>query len=253
MRKTIIGGICILLAFFLSIPPACAAAPLKITAVFPTWEPYGFVSDDGSAAGFEIETFEAVMSGMNIGVEFVHQPWKRCLYSVKNGLADVVISALKVEERKAYLHYPEEPISISRTAFFTLVDSKVVFDGSYENFKGRTISVTAGFSYGADFDACDFLKIDENTETHGVVLKVLLRRTDIGVGNIPVIRTIAQKSDALSKIKFLKPLLHSQELYVGFSKANGHELLTQNFSKALNAFKQTAEYEIIIKKYNMNY
>ncbi len=203
----------------------------KLIAVFPTWEPYGYVKN-GEARGFEIEIFQAVMNNLNISVDFVHQPWKRCLYSVKNGYADVVISALKVEERTHYLYYPEEPISKSETAFFTRTDSKIVFNGSFEGLRNYTIGVTSGFSYGPAFDSSDYLKTDPSTETQAVIVKVLLSRIELGAGNMAVIKSIARKRKAVSKIRFLTPLLHSQNLYAGFSRARGHEKLTIAFSKA---------------------
>lgn len=222
-----------------------------LVAVFPTWEPYGYIENE-KPAGFEIEIFKAVMRRMNINVDFIHQPWKRCLYSTRNGYADVVISTLRVKERAEYLYYPDEPISKSETAFFTLAGSDIVFDGSFEGLRHYTIGVTNGFSYGPAFDAKDFLKTDPSTETRAVVEKVLLSRNQLGVGNIAVIKTIAGKKNASSKIKFLRPLLHSQNLYAGFSKANGHKKLTVDFSTALADFRKTPEYKQIMEKYLMD-
>lgn len=218
--------------------------------LFQTWEPYGYMAD-GKAKGFEIETFEAVADLMGYQVEFSHQPWKRCLHSVENGLADVVISALKVKERTAFLNYPDEPISISRTAFFTKKESTVSFNGSFEDIKKYTIGMTSGFSYGELFDSADYLNKDPSTETEAVLMKVLLGRNELGVGNIPVIKTIAQKKNSLDKIKFLTPLLHSQKLYVGFSKTGHFGHLAQSFSSALSDFKKTERYKIILQTYNM--
>ncbi len=223
----------------------------KIIAVFPTWEPYGYM-EDGKPVGFEIETFQAVMDKMGLEVEFSHQPWKRCLHSVKNGLADVVISALKVKERMQYLYYPDEPISISKTAFFTLGDNKIVFNGSFEELRGYTIGVTSGFSYGTDFDQSNFLQKDASTETEAVVAKVLLGRNELGVGNIAVIRTIAGKQTPSRKIRFLLPLIHSQKLYAGFSKAKNHEKLAKDFSMTLAGFRKSAQYKQIMEKYKMD-
>lgn len=230
---------------------SASAGVRHLTAVFPTWEPYGYV-EDGKTTGFEIEIFKAVADRMQIAVEFIHQPWKRCLYSVKNGRADVVISALKVKERMAYLYYPEEPISQSHTAFFTTVDRPIVFNGSFENLRHYTIGITNGFSYGLAFDNCDFLSTDPSTEARMIVRKVLLARNDLGVGNMAVIKAIAKKEKALSKIKFLMPLLHSQNLYAAFSKARGHQALTLEFSITLSEFKKTADYLRIMKKFSMN-
>lgn len=223
----------------------------KIVAVFPTWAPYGYV-EDGKAKGFEIEIFKAVMQEMATDVDFLHQPWKRCLYSVKNGSADVVISALKVEERLQYLLYPEEPISISETALFTREDRQIEYDGSFEKLKGYTIGITNGFSYGDAFDNCDFLHKDASTQTEAVVIKVLLGRNELGAGNIAVIRMIERQQKPDKGVRFLKPLLHSQKLYAAFSKVNGHEVLVERFSDELARFKKSDEYRKIMKKYGMN-
>ncbi len=222
-----------------------------ITVVFPTWEPYGYMVDN-KASGFEIETFQAVMDKMDIRVKFEHQPWKRCLHSVKNGLADVVISALKVKERMQYLYYPEEPISISRTALFTQKDREISYNGSLDALKRYTIGVTSGFSYGTAFDESHFLQTDASTETEAVVAKVLLGRNELGVGNIAVIKTIAAKQNASGKIRFLLPLLHSQKLYAGFSKAKNHAAFAKAFSIALADFRKSADYKRIMEKYKMD-
>lgn len=236
--------------FFLCFTQYLFAQGGVLTAVFPTWKPYGYVAE-GKPVGFEIEIFSAVMAKMKISIELEHQPWKRCLYSVKHGLADMVVSALKVKERTAYLYYPDEPISFSRTALFTSTDKDIVFNGSFEAIKDFTIGVTSGFSYGPEFDSSSFLKKDESAETEAVVAKVLLGRNELGVGNTAVIKTIAKRKNASHKIKFLSPLLHSQKLYVGFSRAKNHEDLTTEFSKALVEFKKTSKYLEILKKYNM--
>ncbi len=245
-----IKSLCLFFAFFIMFSASFVSAEEKtLTAVFPTWKPYGYV-EDGKAMGFEIKTFAAVMERMNYKVEFLHQPWKRCLHSVKNGLADVVISALKVKEREAYLYYPEEPISMSRTALFSTTEQDIVFN-TFEALKDYTIGVTTGFSYGPAFDACDFLKKDESTHTDAVVLKVLLGRNELGAGNMAVVRSIAKEQNASHRIRFLKPLLHSQKLYVGFSKAKGHKELASAFSKELAEFRKSDEYEDILREYGM--
>ncbi|MCP3876584.1 MAG: transporter substrate-binding domain-containing protein [Desulfobacteraceae bacterium] len=223
----------------------------KIVAVFPTWKPYGYV-ENGKATGFEIEIFREVMRILNRKVKFAHQPWKRCLYSMQKGRADVIVSALKVEKRKEYLFYPDEPISLSRTALFTTIDKKILFNGSFENLKSYTIGITRGFSYGHEFDSSDFLQKDESTETSSIVVKVLFGRNELGAGNIAVIKSIAKENNSLERIKFLNPLLHSQRLYVGFSKIKKHQELSVLFSKTLSEFKHTNHYFRIMKKYNMD-
>ncbi|OGR10621.1 MAG: hypothetical protein A2277_19520 [Desulfobacterales bacterium RIFOXYA12_FULL_46_15] len=222
----------------------------KLIAVFTTWEPYGYM-ENNTAAGFEIEIFAAVAKKMEIAVEFLNRPWKRCLYSMENKTADVVISALKTKDRESYLIYPEEPISIGRTGFFTTVEKNIVFNGTFEPLTEFTIGITSGFSYGDAFDSAAFLKKDESTETPTIITKVLLGRIDLGIGDIAVIKTAARKEKILEKIKFLEPLVHSRKLYAAFSKKPGHEILSMEFSKALSEFRTSEEYYSILKKYGI--
>jgi len=222
----------------------------SIQAVFTTWEPYGYL-EDGKAVGFELEIFAAVMDAMKRPVEFIERPWKRCLYMVQRGEADVVISALKTSEREAFLYFPQEPISLSQTAFFTTTTNPIEFNGAYESLKDYTIGVVSGFSYGPDFDAAGFLTKDEATSSEQVLKKLLAGRYEIAVGNIAVISSIAEKLGERQNIRFLTPLVHSQELYVGFSKAKGHEKLAQDFSNALAEFKASPEYKAILTRYGI--
>lgn len=248
MRRVSFMALAVLFLAGLWVLPAARAE--TIAAVFPTWEPYGYVKD-GKPVGFEIETFAAVAGRMGYGVEFIHQPWKRCLHSMEHGLADVVISALRVADRTAYMNYPDEPISLSRTGLFALKESTVRFDGDFKGLSPYTIGITAGFSYGEAFDSSGLLNKDPSTETEAVVVKVLLGRNELGAGNMAVIKSIAKKRNALERIRFLTPLLHSQKLYVGFSRAGKYGGLAEAFSAALLQFKGTDAYGAILKKYNM--
>jgi len=228
------------------------AAEEKIQAVFVTWEPYGYIEND-RFVGFELDIFSAVMKMMNIQVEYNERPWKRCLFMVENGLADVVISALKTPEREAYMIYPEESISISKTALFTTPDRNIQFSQDFESLKEFTIGVTAGFTYGSAFDSANFLKKDENIKTAGIVTKLMMGRYELGIGNIAVISSIAQKQGVRNKIKFLEPLVHSQKLYAAFSKVKNHQYLVDEFSKKLAYLKNTSEYREILTKYGITY
>ena len=223
----------------------------KFRAVFVTWRPYGYL-ENGVATGFELETFAEVMRRMNIPVVFEERPWKRCLFLVRIGKADAIVSALLTRERETFLHFPEEHISVSKTAFFTTKGSDIRFDGSFEKMKKYNIGVTSGFSYGPAFDEAGFLQKDENIKTSAILVKLLAGRSELGIGNIPVITHLARQMGADGKIRFLKPLVHSQRLYVGFSRQSCHRKLVMQFSEKLRQFKVSGAYARIMKKYGMD-
>lgn len=223
----------------------------KLLIVHTDWFPYTY-QENGKSLGFEIEVFKEVMKQMNIEVEFVEYPWKRCLNALENGSADGLISLLKTPEREKFTYYPDTHISVSKTVFFTQKDKEIQFNGSYEGLKNYRIGVVLGFSYGEAFDKADYLQKDNAVNVETIIKKILAGRNDLGAENQAVINATAIKLGVKDQIKFIEPPIHTNKLYVGFSKAKGHEKLCKDFSKALAEFKATDNYNKILEKYGID-
>ena len=224
--------------------------PRTIQAVYTDWHPYTY-QNNGKASGFEIEILDAVMKTLNIRVEYINYPWKRCLNNLKEGKADILVSLLKTPEREKYAYFPDTHISISKTVFFTKKDSRVSFNGSYEALKGFNIGVIMGFSYDEAFDKADFLKIDSSVNTRTLITKLLNDRHDLAAENQAVVTACARQMGVRDKIRFLDPPIHSEKLYVGFSKAKNTGKLCSDFSKELKNFKKSKQYLSILSKYGV--
>ena len=222
----------------------------KLRVAYTDWFPYTY-EENGAAAGFEIEIFDAVIKQMQLEAEYTQYPWKRCLMSLEHGQADVLISLLKTPEREGYTIYPETSISISKTMLFTTLDKTIEFSGSYQDLKGYTIGVIMGFSYGEAFDSADYLTKDEAADAPMLIAKLLKGRDDVAVENQVVVKASALKMGVQDQLRFLEPPIHTQKLYAGFSKANGLESLCTEFSQALHAFKSTDAYAAILGKYGI--
>ncbi len=222
----------------------------SIRAVYTDWYPYTYL-DNGKPSGFEIEILDAVMKNLGIQVVFVSYPWKRCLNNLKEGKADILISLLKTPDRETFAHFPDTHISISKTVFFTKKDSRISFNGSYEDLKDFNIGVIMGFSYNTAFDQAVFLKIDSSVDTRTLITKLLNNRHDLAAENQAVITAYANRMGVRDKIRFLDPPIHTEKLYVGFSKAKNTEKLCLDFSRALKKFKKTRQYETILSRYGV--
>lgn len=233
--------------FLLAVNYAFADSDLK--AAYTEWYPYTYQTD-GKALGFEIEIFDAVIHKMGLKAEFKVYPWKRCLANLESGVSDVLISMLKTPEREIYTYYPDENISISKTAFFIKTDNDVQYEGSLNKLRDLSVGYISGFSYGEQFDKATYLKKDPAINPTILINKLLAGRNDVAAENQTVIEGYASKMGVINKIRFLSPPIHTQKLYVGFSKSAGLKLCN-DFSKALANFKKTEDYMSILKKYNV--
>ena len=249
--KILKRGLILSCLFFLFMPSASLGETKKIRVVYTDWFPYTY-QENAEPSGFEIEIFKAVMKNMNIETEFVNYPWKRCLSNLQNGTADALVSVLKTPEREKYAYFPKMHISISKTVFFTKNDKGIKFKGSYEDLRDYTIGVITGFSYGDAFDKADYLKKDSAVDAHMLITKLLNGRHDLAAENKVVITAYAIKMGVRDKIRFLEPPIHTQRLYVGFSKAKKLQKLCNDFSRFLTEFKTTEAYKAILEKYGVD-
>ena len=236
--------------FFILISAAVGGNPRKIIVAYTDWYPYTY-QEKGKPSGFEIEIFTAVMKNMGIQVEFANYPWKRCLNNLKEGNADALVSLLKTDERERYAYFPDTPISISKTVFITKADRNIKFRGSLEELKEFNIGVIMGFSYNEAFDKAVYLKKDNSLDTRILLTKLLNNRHDLAAENQTVATAYAIRMGIRDKIKFLEPPIHTEKLYVGFSKAKKTKALCGDFSNSLKEFKKTRAYTQILEKYGV--
>jgi polar amino acid transport system substrate-binding protein len=232
------------------LPAVQARAETKtITVVHTEWYPYTY-QEKGQARGFEIEIFEQVMAQMNVKAQFVSLPWKRCLQTIREGKAQALISLLKTPERERYIQYPEEPISVSKTQFFTRADRQIDYGGVLKNLQGLRIGVIAGFSYGPEFDEAHFLDKEASRDAEMLVKKVISGRIDLAAENAAVVAAVARRLGVDKQIRFLNPPIHMQNLYVGFSMDTDGAFLAR-FSDVLKNYRMTGAYWKILGRYEI--
>jgi polar amino acid transport system substrate-binding protein len=240
----------LIVSMLVLVASSCFANTKTLQVVYTEWFPYTY-QKQGKASGFEIATFKAIMEKMQIPVEFRIYPWKRCLDQLKKGRADVLISMLFTDDREQYTYYPKEHISISRTMLATTIDHQISFNGSFEELHNYVIGYIMGFTYGEAFDKATYLKKDEAKNAKVLIKKLLKGRNDLIAENQTVLKALAQKFGIKDQIKFLNPPIHTQKLFVGFSKVNKLAELSDRFSKALSSFKKTKSYHNILAQYNI--
>jgi len=107
--RTLLGSIifAVLITFLLT-GSLYGEEPLLI--VTDPWPPYAF-GEGQDNPGMDAEIMLEVFKQLNIPVTFTFYPWKRCLLMVEKQMADAILDVSITPERKAFLHFPLEPVS----------------------------------------------------------------------------------------------------------------------------------------------
>ena len=231
-------------------PTASKAEKTALKVVYTEWFPYTY-TENGQPNGFEIEILQSVLGELGIRAEFISLPWKRCLAHLRTGQSDLLVSMLHSPERETFTIYPEENISVSRTSFFVRTNSAISFNGDIAEMEKYSVGVALGFVYGEAFDNAEFVFKAEANGSEQIIKQLLASRIDLGAENEMVVSAQANKLGVRHKIRFLSPPIHSQKLYVGFSKASDLQGLSEPFSKTLANFKKTDRYKEILLKYGV--
>ena len=210
-------------------------------------------SINGEVEGFTADLVRAVLKKMNIVIEH-HQiyPWKRALKMVFNGELDAVFTSTKTSEREYNCYFPSEPLTDFSYVFFIKKENrKRLKFNTLDDLKKYRIGIVSGFSYTKKFK--EFIEeennFDEVTTGDFNVKKLLASRIDYMVTPRRVGLDLMDKFDIKNECIMLEKPLNLDFLYIMFSKKTVSETFVIQFSDELKKFKQSKEYEGIIKRY----
>lgn len=125
-------------------------AQTHVKVVMSEWPPFEY-TEKGVFKGSDVEIMNAVFKEMGMVIDWEVYPWKRCEEMVKKNEADALVSLSKKPDREVWATYPKQPINISENVVFVRTGSAVTFK-SFNDLKGLTLGITAGYTYGPEFD-----------------------------------------------------------------------------------------------------
>lgn len=229
------------------VPRNSYPAERTLTVITYPFEPYIF-SSESTLKGIDYEITEAVFKNLNIPIEIKYYPWKRCLAMMMNREADAIIDLLMTEERKSYLLFPEEPISINSLVVFHHKGNHLSIK-SLRDLKHYVVGTQLGWEYPDELDAV-LTNREEVRSMEQSFRKLVTDRIDIMVENNIVGLYTANIAGLSGQVEVLElPKQFISKYYVGFAKKRGYSSLARKFSDALKAFKKTREYSDIMNKY----
>ncbi|WP_085899639.1 substrate-binding periplasmic protein [Kiloniella majae] len=194
-----------------------------LTVPYP---PYMIIEDE-EITGIVTEIVRTAFDRAGLKLQINHLPMKRALHKIREGQADFMFTLFFTEERAAYMHYAEQPLSYEDIILAVPKGKTPPFDGSLESIRGLEIGTPRGFSLGTNIDA----GFEE-----GVLVKTEVPHSLAGVKMLASSRVQSMASDRLTflymlressmreNIEIVEPPLNRTPAYIGYSKKASHVL-----------------------------
>ena len=219
-----------------------------VVAYHEDFPPYCF-EESGEVVGIFPEMVKKAAQIIGVKVQFEKFPWKRMLHSARIGEVDAIMPLAKAKERIDYLIYPPNGIALTEVSFFTDSDFVMNYSGDLNDLKPYIIGVVQDYDYGEEFENATYLQKDYSPSDEVLVEKLIRGRIRVLLAPDRVVQYYAGKLGAAKKIKPLPPVFVRKILYLAFSRAKGHQELSDRFSKAIETLGKEGVHYDILKKY----
>jgi polar amino acid transport system substrate-binding protein len=200
----------------------------RFTLVTVNFPPY--YAEEMLNGGWISEIVKAALEDRGYEVEIRFMEWKKALDDTQNGYYDALLGAYFTRERAEH-YYFSAPIAQTRTGFFRRKDVKIRFK-ELEELKHFKIGVVEGYATSKDFDAADYFEkvkvsnLDEGLKMlYNEEIDLMADSRAVGKYRLKILEN--EISGISKKIKFIRPVLAMNKLYVAVSKkaTNAHRKL----------------------------
>lgn len=225
--------------------------PLYIVGIDGDYPPFSYIEDDGSAAGFDVESVQWI--GEEMGFDVLIQPmaWDGIVTSLVAGKIDMVYSGMTITPERADRVSFTKPYWIVNQAVASRADSAVTID---EVMAGEVVMGTQRGSTAAEY-----------IQTHLVDTKILSandvrlsasftlavadlesKRVDAVMFDVPVVNAFIQEK-GLRKVGIIET---NEEYGVAVRKEDTELLALMN--EGIDRLRASPQWEELKEKYGLN-
>lgn len=208
---------------------------------------------EGKLTGFTIDLIENVAASISLPVVFKSYPWKRAVAEFQDGKGDAITYFSKTDEREKYTLFLAGNI-LAQTHYHFIVNqkrlTKITFEnGDLNSLDQLTVGIQRGYDYGEQFRQQNNInKIEFNT-VEQIKNSLATNRIDLGILTMEEYQE-RKAANEFKDIDILSPALSSTINYLAFSKIRNSNASAERFAEAMQAYKQSAEYQTLKQKYN---
>lgn len=251
MKKFIMIGIGANMWMLLAMQ-AIAEQPLEVVSI--NLPPFVY-EEHGVIKGMYVDIVKEVFDRMQQPINIRFYPWPRAVNMIKEGEADAIFPLGKDPERELFAEYPNEVLFEMPTSLFVRKDSPITFGGDFKPLSSYRFGVVRGAKFGEQFDEAvrngAITRIEEVTDFHQNILKLVNNRLDIIVGPRHNILFLLKELKLQGAVKELSPSLTPPWfVYLAFSKQRAlSPELEERFVRTLQEMKRDGTYDKIIQAY----
>ncbi|WP_404365292.1 substrate-binding periplasmic protein [Marinobacter sp.] len=243
------------LIIVLAVPALSGAQTLKVrTLENPPLE----YTENGEITGVAVDLTREAIRRTGHDAEFRILPWKRVLYEVARGEADIAINAGRSEEREAWALYPEESLIDETYVFFS--SRPMVLPADLSGVEDLSLGNQLGYFYGERFHNKitneRFRSIETMHTIQKSLQKLLAGRIDLFLGDLLPTRYYLKQMGLGDRVHVVReegtdrPLVVSvSPTYAAFSRQTVSPEYVKQFSTALQAMKADGTYDSILDVY----
>jgi len=237
----------VLLLGFLYAGHATAQSVTVLHVVGNHAPPYRII-EDSKFSGICFDVMKEIGQRIGIPVSFFEQPFKRALYSMEQGSADIMVGPNKTAEREVYMVYTGATVGRASKAFYVHPDSLPI--KRYEDMKGKRVVVHRGKLYFNKFDMDTSLKkvvVDSYVQAINIVSK---KRADVVI--IPELEGDYLLKEHAMDLKKSPLIIEGNQSYIAISKKSPAIGLQKKIEEAMAQIKSDGTMDEILSRYRFN-
>ena len=253
----------ILLIGFLFLSNMCLAQEIiSLNATTTSSPPFAFKNKQSEAVGTNVEIIRSVFNNLGYRIHFNFQTWEKSIWEAQNGEFDFVFLTEKTPEREKIFYF-SEPTVLLKTFFYKRKDRDISFKFLI-NSKKLKVGIAYGYKYEKKIqDLIDNKTLNtsfiygNNIDLQGL-LETAFNKIDYYICTTSNCNYLINKYKShfkeLEKLDYIDPQTkHYSELHLAFPKVlKNSQKLCQEFNQEFLKFKESQEYQSILKKYNNN-
>lgn len=237
-----------LLFFALCLANASGAGE-RLLLVNTPYPPFVNPAGDPQGEGIDIEIAREALARAGYEVEVRLVPWKRALFMLERGEADVTTTISKNGDRDRFLAWTNGYRTSVRYHFYTRSDASFTVQ-KLEDLDGHVLGLTTGFFYPSKLT-----ERNQQTVRTGGSLSATVQMLHAGRTEVIIVNGLAgaweiQRLKLAQELR-LQPFTYSSDspTYMAFSRARGRTKALEDLNAALAAMAKDGTIAKIEKKY----